>query len=78
MDEVKCFTIFRTDISMYYMGDYQRRFEDRWSPSIKKAKKYKRKGDASNAITLMNCHFPRTDVFLVEEFRLEKIAEYKY
>ena len=51
--EAACYVLRRDDTMEYYCGSFKSDFNARWSGNISKAKKYKRKCDASNAATLM-------------------------
>jgi len=43
----------RNDTGQYYRGNNKPMFKDRWTMDIEQAKKYKRKGDISNAVSMM-------------------------
>ncbi len=63
------FVIQRTDTGQFYK---YRPYGNRWETQIKKAKRYSRLGDASNAITLMrqgHRDLARVD-FVVSEYSL--------
>jgi len=76
MMQAACFILRRDDTQEYYRGNHQINIDKRWSSDLRKAKKYKRKCDASNAATTMRDYKKFQCKFSVEVYGLTKIDEY--
>jgi len=74
------YVIMRNDSGQYYKGSGPSSFRKRWTFNFDEAKKFKRKGDASNAITAIREYHPLevwNDTFTVFVCDLELIDEYQ-
>jgi hypothetical protein len=82
----KVFVLKRLDTGEYYQGNYHSDVNDRWNLKIEKAKKYKRKNDASNALTTMmtytswkkKCEWLCEANFVIQEYEMQLVNESYY
>ena len=80
---ISCFVLVRVDCGQFYKGDQEREPLMRWSPELKKAKRYKRSGDAVNAIRMMQAYCngtsmswtKQTGAFVVREYEMILVNE---
>ena len=77
---MNCYVLMRNDTGGYYRGNNKPAFRDRWAIKFEQAKKYKRKGDVSNAITTMreySANAVKDVTFTVYVYSLVYVDEYQ-